>query len=188
MRPSSPTQIARVQPLTLTRAVRGPFDYRLRADQGEVRVGSVLRVRFGHGRLLGVVVGIADRSEVAPERLVEPEAVLGATVPEDLVALAAWMAREYCSTAARALSLMLAPGIAGGMQSRKLLVAELTDAGRAALSDGSPLTGRQREALSGLARDGPTAARELGTAALRRLESRGLVAIHRRAPLESVGM
>ncbi len=170
-----------MQPLTLTRAVRGPFDYRLRADQGEVGVGSVLRVRFGHGRMLGVVVGLADRSEVAPERLVEPDAVLPASVPEDLVALARWMAREYCSTTARALALMLAPGIADGMQTRKLLVAELTDAGRAALHDGAALTERQRQALSDLARDGPVAAADLGTAVLRRLESRGLVALRRQA-------
>ena len=105
--------IARVEPLTRTRAVRGPFDYRLAPGQ-EVQVGSLLRVPFGARSSLGVVVELAERSELDPDRLVEPEAVLGAGVGADLVALAGWMAREYCSTPSRALQLMLAPGAADG--------------------------------------------------------------------------
>jgi primosomal protein N' len=70
--------IARVQPLTRTRAVRGPFDYRLGAEHADVAVGSLLRVPFGAQRTLGVVVELADRSELDPDRLAEPEAVLGA--------------------------------------------------------------------------------------------------------------
>jgi len=173
--------IARVQPLTRTRAVRGPFDYRLAADQQQVTVGSLLRVPFGATRTLGVVVELAERSELDPGRLAEPEAVLGAGLGADLVALAGWMAREYCSTPARALSLMLAPGAAGGTTARLALVAEATAAGRAALGDGTALTDRQRELLGSLGRDGPTVAAQLGTGSLRRLESRGLVAIDRRA-------
>jgi primosomal protein N' (replication factor Y) (superfamily II helicase) len=177
--------IARVQPLTTTRAVKGPFDYRL-ADGQAAEVGSLLRVPFGGRTSLGVVVELAATSELAPERLAEPEAILGAGVGADLVALAHWMAAEYCSTPARALALMLAPGAAAGTGARLALVAELTDAGRAALaageppSDGRPLTDRQRELLSALAERGPTAAAELDTPGLRRLEGRGLVAIDRR--------
>ena len=49
--------IARVEPLTTTRTVRGPFDYRLRPDQAEdVAVGALLRVPFGHRTALGVVL------------------------------------------------------------------------------------------------------------------------------------
>ncbi len=177
--------IARVEPLTLTRAVRGPFDYRLGDDQDGVAVGSVVRVPFGRQRPLGVVVGLADRSELAPERLVEPEAILPASVPADLVELAVWMAHEYCSTPARALGLVLAPGIADGVRSKKVLVAELTDTGRALIGGDAggaqPLTDRQRATLAALQRDGPTVAAELGTPALRRLEARGLVTISRRA-------
>ncbi len=102
--------IARVEPLTLTRAVRGPFDYRLRPDQPEVGVGSLLRVPFGSSRILGVVVELVERSELPADRLAEPEEVLPISVPSDLVALARWMADEYCSTPARALALVLAPG------------------------------------------------------------------------------
>ena len=173
--------IARVEPLTLTRAVRGPFDYRLREDQNRVGVGSVLRVPFGRQRTLGVVVEIAERSELAPDRLVEPEAVLSDLVPADLVELAAWMAREYCSTPARALGLVLAPGVVNGVRSKNVLVAELTDAGRAALTSEATLTDRQRATLAVLERGGPTVAAELGTPMLRRLQTRGLVDLRRQA-------
>jgi primosomal protein N' (replication factor Y) len=162
--------IARVQPLTRTRAVRGPFDYRLSAEQSDVVVGSLLRVPFGAQRALGVVVELAEHSELEPERLAEPEAVVGAGLRPDLVALATWMAREYCSTPARALSLMLAPGAAGGTGARRVLVAQLTAAGDAALGDDEiRLTDGQRSLLTALQATGPAPAAELGTSALRRL-------------------
>ncbi len=173
--------IARVEPLTRTRAVRGPFDYRLAPGQ-EVQVGSLLRVPFGARSSLGVVMELAESSEVDPDRLVEPEAVLGAGVGADLATLAGWMAREYCSTPSRALQLMLAPGAATGTGAKLALVAELTPDGRAALADdGARLNDRQRGLLQALAERGPTVAAELDTPGLRRLESRGLVAIDRRA-------
>ena len=172
--------IARVEPLTRTRAVRGPFDYRLAPGQ-DVEVGSLLRVPFGARSSLGVVVELAERSELAPDRLVEPEAVVGAGVGADLVALAGWMAREYCSTPSRALQLMLAPGAATGTGAKLALVAELTATGRQALSDpDARLNARQRALLEALAERGATLAAELDTPGLRRLESRGLVAIERR--------
>ena len=70
---------------------------------------------FGGRRSLGVVVDLAGESELADDRLAEPDEVLAASIPADLVALAEWMALEYCSTAARALSLVLAPGTAEGV-------------------------------------------------------------------------
>ena len=121
--------IARVQPLTRTRAVRGPFDYRIDPAHGDIGVGSVLRIPFGGRRTLGVVVALASESEVPPDRLAAPDEVLSASVPADLVALAEWMAREYCSTEARALSLVLAPGTAEGVRARRVLTAELTSEG-----------------------------------------------------------
>ena len=175
--------IARVQPLTRTRAVRGPFDYRLTDDQSAgVVVGSLLRIPFGAQRALGVVVELAERSELEPERLAVPEEVLGVGVGADLVALAHWMAREYCSTPARALSLMLAPGAAGGTGARRVLVAELTPDGHAALGDDAiRLTDGQRALLTTLRDGGPAVAATLGTGALRRLQTRGLVAMEPRA-------
>src|SRR5579884_2442498 len=114
MRGTSGAAIARVQPLTLARALRGPFDYRLAGDQDGVEVGTLLRVPFGRRTTLGVVVELATESELEPGRLAEPEAVLDGGVPADLVDLAEWLAAEYCSTPARALALMLAPGAARG--------------------------------------------------------------------------
>ncbi len=169
-----PVVIARVQPLTFARAIVGPFDYRLHADHEGVGVGSVLRVPFGSSRPLGVVVEVASDSEMPLERLAEPLAVLPGAIPSDLVRLAGWMASEYCSTLARALGLVLAPGSRVPTRRREVLVAELTDAGRTELG-GAGLTKGQRAVLERLLREGRTAAAELGAPRLRRLEKRGLV-------------
>jgi primosomal protein N' (replication factor Y) len=175
--------VAKVIPLTRTRAVRGAFDYRLPSGPAapEIGTGSILRVPFGGRSAFGVVVEMAASSELAPDRLAEPDAVLPTAVPPDLVALAGWMAAEYCSTTARALGLVLPPGITDGVRPRRSLVAELTPHGRAALSDPNVrLTDGQRGLLERLQTQGPTTAAELGTGALRRLESRGLVGLELR--------
>jgi primosomal protein N' (replication factor Y) len=173
--------IARVQPLTSTRTVRGLFDYRVNGHADEIEVGSLLRIPFGRQSPLGVVVSLSDRSEVEPEKLVAPEAVIGPGLPADLVELAGWMAAEYCSTLARALSLMLPPGISGGTRAREELVAAVTPDGERALREDVPLTQAQRTLLARLQQDGPTVAARLGTPALRRLERRGLVRIETQA-------
>jgi len=176
----STAMIARVQPLTRTRAIRGPFDYRLGPEHEAVQIGSLLRVPFAGRRSLGVVVELAEGSELAPERLAEPEAVLPGSIPADLVKLADWMAREYCSTPSRALSLTLAPGASAGMRAKRVLVARLTPAGASALSDATRLTAGQRELLARLQEHGATVAAQLGTEGLRRLQVRGLVELERR--------
>src|ERR1700704_6062028 len=111
--------IAQVEPMTSTRALRGPFDYRLPEElRGGVAVGSMLVVPFGRRQGLGVVVGLVDSSEVAEEKLLAPLRALELGVPADLVALAEWIAAEYCSTVARALTLVLPPGAARGLSGR----------------------------------------------------------------------
>jgi len=178
--PPATLAVARVEPLMRTRAVRGPFDYRLAAEHAGVRVGSLLSVPFGGRPTLGVVLALADCSELPTERLVEPLEVLSPPLPPDLVELAGWMAREYCSTPARALSLLLAPGAATGVRPRSVLVASATDAGRDALRDPDVrLTDGQRAALERLAEQGPVAAADIGAAVVRRLEGRGLAALER---------
>jgi primosomal protein N' (replication factor Y) len=102
--------IAKVEPLTSARALRGPYDYRLPAAMSGVGVGSVLRVPFGRQRLLGVVVEMAEASSLPPGRLAEPLEALEAGVPAELVRLGLWVAREYCSTPSRGLQLVLPPG------------------------------------------------------------------------------
>src|SRR5208283_3153246 len=116
--------IAQVEPMTTARALRGPFDYLLPEQlRPGVEVGSMLVVPFGRRRVLGVVVGLAERSEVAEERLLAPLRALELGVPAELVELARWIAGEYCSTLARALTLVLPPGAAqrlGGRRRRQL--------------------------------------------------------------------
>ncbi|MGH3262396.1 MAG: hypothetical protein ACRDNS_10400, partial [Trebonia sp.] len=77
--------IARVEPLTTARALRGPFDYRLPAEMADVGIGAVLRVPFGRRRVLGVVVELAETSELPPGRLAEPIEALEAGVGAELV-------------------------------------------------------------------------------------------------------
>jgi len=109
--------IARVEPLTTARALRGPFDYRLPEEMADVEVGRVLRVPFGRQRILGVVVELAERSELPPERLVEPLEALETGVPAELVRLGLWVGREYCSTPSRGLRLVLPPN--AGVRKRR---------------------------------------------------------------------
>ncbi len=177
---TEPLRIARVEPLTRTRALRGPFDYLLGPEHPDVTIGSVLRVPFAGRTTLAVVIELADRTDVALERLATPNAVLPTAIGPDLVALAHWMADEYVSTPARALSLMLAPGAAGGLGAKLVLTAEITPEGTAALDGAERLTDGQRDALKALAAGGPQAAATLGTATLRRLEGRGLVTLKRK--------
>ncbi len=195
--------IARVEPLTTARALRGPFDYRIPAELAGVGEGTLLVVPFGGRRVLGVVLELADHSELPPERLAAPLRALELGVPAELVRLALWVADAYCSTPARALALVLPPGAGSGttprVRERTGLVAQVTEAGRAAgeggaaaVADGAPagasdvstaLTARQRALLARLAEIGPVRAAAAGAdhGALRRLERRGLVALERRA-------
>jgi primosomal protein N' (replication factor Y) (superfamily II helicase) len=113
--------IAQVEPMTTARALRGPFDYRLPEELrgGAVDVGSMLVVPFGRREVLGVVVGLADSSDVAAGKLLAPLRALELGVPAEMVALAGWIAEEYCSTRARALALVLPPGAAHRLSGRR---------------------------------------------------------------------
>jgi primosomal protein N' (replication factor Y) (superfamily II helicase) len=176
--------IAKVEPLTRARALRGPFDYRLPAELSGVEVGSIVRVPFGPRRLLGVVVELAETSELPAERLAEPLEALEAGVPPELVRLGLWVAREYCSTPSRGLELVLPPGTGAGgerVRPRHELRAEIVPAGEAALTGGERLGVKQRAVLEALSA-GEMSAPELVAAVgadrgvLRRLEGRGLIA------------
>ncbi|HXD56672.1 MAG TPA: primosomal protein N' [Thermoleophilaceae bacterium] len=185
--------IAKVEPLTSARALRGPFDYRLSGRLGEVDVGSMLVVPFGRQRMLGVVVGLADESEVPAERLVEPLTLLDPEVPAELVKLGLWVAEEYCSTPARGLGLVLPPGtgrnVKQRVKARRALVAELgvgsRVSGLGSAEFPGPVGERQRAALDTL-RAGPLPAAELcrlsgaSHASLHGLAERGLIVLEQR--------
>src|SRR3954471_22203044 len=101
-------------------------------------VGSVVMVPFARRQILGVVVGLAEHSELAPERLATPLRALEADVPPELVRLGLWVGEEYCSTPARGLALVLPPGTGTGAtqraRPRTALMAAITEAGREALA------------------------------------------------------
>jgi primosomal protein N' (replication factor Y) (superfamily II helicase) len=170
--------IARVIPLTQTRAIRGLFDYLLPApmEAAEVGVGSLLRVSFAGRTIPAVIAEMAVDSELPAEKLATAAEVLPARLPADLVELAVWMAAEYCSTPARALQILLPAGAAQGLREKQVLVATITSAGSAVLRDGAKLTDGQRVALEALV-DQPASASLIGTSLLRRMEARGLVAL-----------
>jgi primosomal protein N' (replication factor Y) len=184
--------IAKVEPITTARSLRGPFDYVV--DEG-IEKGALLVVPFGRRDVTGVVVDLTDRSDVPAEKLVRPRRVRAERLPPELVDLARWMAREYVSTFARALQLVMPPS---GARAKHALWAEpltlvpppdrpaAAGAPKGAPSrrlapDGKPLTDRQAALLASLPR---WAGGDLGS--LRRLEARGLVRIgprgRRRAP------
>jgi primosomal protein N' (replication factor Y) (superfamily II helicase) len=194
--------IAKVEPLTPARALRGPFDYRLAGALEGVGVGSMLVVPFGRRRLLGVVVALAEQSEIPPERLVQPVAALEADVPEPLVRLGLWVAREYVSTPARGLALVLPPGTGTGagrpLRPKRSLRAALTEDGRAALASDTRLGRRQTAVLHALAAGAASVAavaRHAGAdhSTVRSLERRGLVRLEnaaepaRRPSIDGVG-
>jgi primosomal protein N' (replication factor Y) (superfamily II helicase) len=177
--------ILRVEPLTTARALRGPFDYRRPETMEDLDVGSVVRIPFGPRRLLGVVVEVAEASELPPERLTEPIEALEAGATPELVQLGLWVAREYCSTPSRGLQLVLPPGTGTGGAARTTrtkteLRAAILPTGKAALEGGERLGAKQRAVLEAV-RAGEMSAGELATAvgsdrqALRRLEQRGLI-------------
>ncbi|MFL5894780.1 MAG: primosomal protein N' [Thermoleophilaceae bacterium] len=179
--------IAKVEPLTTARSLRGPFDYSV-PESLPVGVGSVLMVPFARRRVLGVVVGMAETSELPDDRLAAPLRALEADVPPDLVELGLWVAEEYCSTPARGLALVLPPGTGTGAtqraRPRRALTAAITDGGREALlAGGAPRLGAaQRRLLEALAVAPLSAAEACAAAAcghdaLRRLQARGLVTV-----------
>src|SRR5580692_9606054 len=161
--------ILKVEPLTTARALRGPFDYRRPDSMAGLEVGSLVRVPFGPRRLLGVVVELAESSELAPERLAEPIEALEAGASAELVELGLWVAREYCSTPSRGLQLVLPPGTGTGRAARTVrakteLRAEITPAGEAALEGGERLGVKQRAALEALVGGGEMSAPQLAAA------------------------
>jgi len=192
--------IARVEPLTTARALRGPFDYLIPERLGEVGVGTVLEVPFGRRRVTGVVVELASKSAVPEEKLVEPVRVIGGGTTEDLVSIGRWIAREYCSTPARGLGLTLPPGTGSGGERTRFRVEKLssiTDDGRKALQGGVRLGARQRLALQQLLEGDLTgrqlfARAEVDSSTLKRLEDRGLIErrqinVRRRPQVAGVG-
>jgi primosomal protein N' (replication factor Y) (superfamily II helicase) len=161
---SSP-QIFRV---ALDTPARPLFDYLPPQAEGELAlpaVGARVRVPFGRRRLVGVVLGVADRSDLPPARLRPILEVLDATPVLDAAALELlrWAAEYYHhplgQVSASALPKALRLGApATPMEERW----SLTEAGAAAVAAGEPRRApRQRALLALLGSRGASAAAEL---------------------------
>ena len=129
------------------------------------------RCRSGASDAAAVVVELAD--ELEPDRLAEPLRVLPPACPPELVELARWMADEYCSTLARALALVLPPPRRRGRSTGRCA----TERPRRAAGRRAPDRPPARAARARCQRLAPAP----DTAALRRLEARGLVGVGPRA-------
>ncbi len=200
--------IAKVEPITTARTLRGPFDYRIPSGGDRIDVGSLLVVPFARRKILGVVVGMASGSELPDERLAEPLEVLEPATTAELIELGEWVGERYCSTRSRGIALALPPGAGTGRRPRSARPrierrAEITTEGLGALSDGTRLGDRQRATLELLGGPEGEDPRELSTAeiaagagadssVLARLRERGWVSlreerVRRRPALALVG-
>ena len=141
-----------------------------------MEVGSVVRVPFGHQTLDGVVVGLAETSELAPERLVDAARPCAA----DTRAGATW-STSRCgwppSTARRRRARSRSCSRRRAARARRCGRSARHAAARRRAPDGRPARAARAAARARPASD---------LATLRRLEKRGLVAIgervRRRAP------
>ena len=77
----------------------------------EIRAGSVLRVRLGQRRLLGIAVDRVEATDVAPERVAPIDEVVTALprLPEDLCALAQFVSEYYQQPIGQCFAQLLPP-------------------------------------------------------------------------------
>jgi primosomal protein N' (replication factor Y) len=86
------------------------FDYWVPSGLA-IEAGSVVRVRFGARRLVGVAVDCAERSKVSPERIAPIDEVVTALprVPGDLRTLAQFISGHYQQPIGQCLAQLLPP-------------------------------------------------------------------------------
>ncbi|HEY2970766.1 MAG TPA: primosomal protein N' [Casimicrobiaceae bacterium] len=103
----------------------------------EIQSGSVLRVRLGRRRLIGVAVDRVDATAIAPERLAPVDEIVTALpqLPPDLCALARFVSEYYQQPIGQCFAQLLPP-LGSTAASREPLAGRyrLTACGRAALA------------------------------------------------------
>ncbi len=133
------TQTHSIAHIALDVPLPGPFDYLIPPACASVQVGQRVVVPFGRRRMAGIVVGLANSSEFAAEKLKPIEQIFDAEplLPEELLSLLYFASQYYHyplgETVMRAL-----PGLlreAEPLPDQKLAWLALTDAGRAALTE-----------------------------------------------------
>lgn len=183
---------AQVVPLVTARALDRAFDYLVPPRlEGDVVVGRLVACPLGRRPVLGVVTGRAAATHEGP--LVEIAGVVDApAVPEDLLELAAWVARYYAAPLAACLRMVVPPGADGVLRrgaDGTYRVGRAPSAGRRRLvarpgSQAAGASGRRAEILATLAAAaGAVSAAELcrlagtTTATLRRMAAEGQLAL-----------
>ena len=148
----------------------GLFTYRLPPALDAAVPGRRVQVPLGRRTATGVVVG--EGSAHHGQELREVLRLLddGPLLPPEVIELVRWAAAHYLAPLGPAIKAALPPGIDERDQRR----AELTQAGRALLEQGSLVEDAERDALQGLA-----VGRKLPARTLRGLEQRGLVELVR---------
>ncbi|MGD9782014.1 MAG: primosomal protein N' [Kiritimatiellia bacterium] len=164
------------------------FDYLIPGElAGRVRIGSVVRVPFGHRRARGFVVGLADRSDFPNLKAIESVATDLPLFDEQMLRLARWIADYYAAPFESAIAAILPAAVRrDGAKFKEQLVARVS-------GDAAP----SAEEESALAKKSPKQAaawallkdrREMAAAALaeetgvspdglRRLEKKGWISL-----------
>ncbi len=182
---------AHVHLLVDTRALDRPLDYVIPDGLiAAVDVGSLVVCPLGPRRVVGVVVGIG-----APTHTGRLVAIVGRveapSIPDDLRALADWVARYYAAPVASCLRLVVPPGAEGALRRRAdgtWRIAVPASAPKRPLVvrrvvEGPEPSRRQREIITAIPEGTQIAAAELCRAAgttmdtLRRMADRGLITL-----------
>ena len=165
--------------------VSGEFHYHLPDHlEGQVRIGQLVQVPFGHQTVQGIITGFVDRPEVAETRpvseIIDPAAVL----TETQIQFANRLAESTLSSLSACIGLMLPPGIA---QQADVLYTALSN-------QYTGLTKAQVRVLNLLNKRGPMRGQQLDRslsrmnwrAAARALVQKGLVRSERVLPAPKV--
>jgi len=97
--------VARV---TLEIALRKEFDYLIPAElEGQVEIGTRVKVPFGARQVTGVVTGLADHSPVTNLRPILKVLGTPGLITPKVLDLARWIARYYCCPVETALKSVL---------------------------------------------------------------------------------
>jgi primosomal protein N' (replication factor Y) (superfamily II helicase) len=103
----------------------------------QIQNGSVLRVRLGRRRLLGIAVDRVEATHIAPERVAPVDEIVTALpqLPADLCALARFVSEYYQQPIGQCFAQLLPPlGSAGGAREPLAARYHLTAAGHEALA------------------------------------------------------
>ncbi len=181
-------------------AVDREFDYRVPDElAGTVKVGSRVTVSFGPRRTQGYVVGLAEASDRAALKAIEGVIGVRPYIDEALLKLARWMGEYYCAPVELAVQSVL-PGAVRQHKAKfkeqlfvRLALPVAVGVDRGPLEDLRAKAPKQAAALDVLIAQSESGlflhelARRSGAdqAAVRALETKGLVVIEKQAELRN---